>query len=448
MAPKSTSEARQTTANKRPKKPRKKLSWRELEPDAVLAVGEPPEYVASRGDGTKGESDTWVAQWYAPGKTEPEKLGARKTPAGAKRLCEEHAAAQQGEDLGELGEWAIRVPPSQELKAALADKQADADEQICRLEAKVAVSAEAHKALKRDTDKKIEEVRERLRELRHEVRYGTTATRRCYRRRDGDEWVYCDEQGAELYREPACDGQQQRLVGKEAAPQPWGYDTHYGYRDRQELIAWLLDLPRPPEGPRKTSWPACELSWHPRVRWCQERLLGPGEDETVEVRQPRAKQPRPKLEWGKVPRCPIWQTKGSREYQLRIDLQAEPGRVLITAGHPRKPSEHQRLTSWQMLGSPAKAVKAAKAWCSRYHNRPRLEWAGDRTATVQLDTTGHYQLVRLGNGVRTASYVPQGEDRDVVSLGEHADRVAAELACQQYADSLWLEADEQRRAEG
>jgi hypothetical protein len=367
-------------------------------------------------------------------------------PDGSRRR-----AKKAGKPKREKGSWPIRRAPTPELKAALADKQADADEEIEELEEEIAASAEEHKQLKNKKQKEIEEVRKRLKKLRQEVRHGETATVECWRHKEGDppEWVYTDHKREELWREPAADGTQQRLVGKETAPKPadgWVYDmaTAEGRCRRYELIAWLLSLPDPPERPSQTSWPACELSWHPRVRWCQERLLGPGEDETDEVRQPGDEQAPVKLSWGKIPRQLIWHTKGSRVHQYRIDLQQSPGDLIITAGAPNKPSEHMELHRWYLAGpDPLTAeVKRAKKWCQQ-HRDSRLQWPGDPESGVLLDSTGRYQLsaIRIGEGPRAGELecwraeAIGGQDEDNTDLGEHDELTAAQAACQHHADA-------------
>jgi len=371
-----------------------------------------------------------------------DKSGKMRRAKKEKKAAEAKPAAP-----GELGDWAIRVPPTPELKAVLADKQAAAVEEIRRHQKAIDDSAEAHSALKKKRQKEIQDVEERQDKLVTETRYGTTAKRRCYRRREGDEWVYLglEPPHGELWREPAADGQQQRLVGKETAPKSSDLDRLL--EKARNLGTWvalpsgkILELTAPArERAQIYIWPAGELSWHPRVRWCQERLLGTNEvrqsgDEHAGYEPPAERK---SLKWGKVPGELTWHTKGSRVHQYRIDL-TDGTDVVITAGAPSNPGQHVELTRYKLPPEPnvTAEVKLAKGWCQE-HLDSRLEWPGDPASGVLLDSTGRYQLSRYmvagpaGEMWRT-QHLP-GQDQPAIDLGDHR-LPAAQAACQAHAD--------------
>jgi len=191
------------------------------------------------------------------------------TAATAKKKCRQHAAAPPAEQKPrrEKGSWAVRVMPSPQLLAELAPKQAANTREIALLKGQIAASAEAHRELKKRKEGEIEEIEETQGRLADEVEHGVTTTLECYRERVGDEWVFTSEDGAEIDRQPAADGPQQKLVSDFAAPRAWQD------QQRTALVLELLGRDYPPEGEPETDWPWSADGWHPLVEACANRLV-------------------------------------------------------------------------------------------------------------------------------------------------------------------------------
>jgi hypothetical protein len=427
-------DARATEADRR-RRPRKKLDWKPA--GGGLQAG--PYYIGSNG-----------AEHTASLGKEP--LGKRKTVAGAKRLCEEHAAAHPEREQRQLevGDWPVRVAPSQQLRAELSVKQARNTRKIARLRGQVEDSAERHKMLKKEKEKEIDGIEEQQRLLADEVEHGTTATLRCYRARVGAEWVfYRDPEGQhEIDRQPAEDGAQQKLVGDVAGPRGWQDPA------RTALVLELLgrDYPPEPELPPH-SWPEGELSWHPLVRRLQERLVlskiqaqeGAGSyrmlpDETDEVRHHHDEQT--PLQWMRIQ---LDETTGYRAnvepgttagdisyrgaYRVERNPAGGPGKGLLQAIWAPEGGDRLELPGTHRRVGDAKG-EAEQHW------QTRLRWLGDPGAATQLDSTGRYQLQLMGdaaddwraeavgmlgqpNEELTVSYVPLDEAKEICQA--HAD---------------------------
>jgi hypothetical protein len=370
-----------------------------------------------------------------------------------KGICEEHSLKQQAEPEQraklEVGDWDVRVAPSQQLRAELSLKQSANTREIRRLRVRIADSAERHKELKKEAEKDIEDIEDQQSELADQVEHGTTARLRCYRARIGDEWVYYrDPEGTnEIDRQPAADGAQQKLVGDFGTRRPWQDPEH------TELVLWLLARDYPPEP--KYSWPNCELSWHPLVAALQWRLLGPqlaaeaeafrrrGAKETDGVRQSRNVLPDRELTKDDFRRTAsgaystgdpllpgerysIDRSRRNDPYKVRfVDVDAEPGPrgPAVQVRHLR--GEHRRLKD---------AIEAAST-----DNTKRVRWLGDPEASTQLDSSGRYQLQLMEQGdpgqegwrAELVGLLGQPNDELTVSyvpLGE------AKAACQAHKD--------------
>jgi hypothetical protein len=354
------------------------------------------------------------------------------------RRARKRAKAEVGPKR-EKGRWTIRRPADTALKAALADKQAAAHEETRRLQREIDASAERHKALKKTKEAEIAEIDERLDELSEEVRHGTSAAVDCYRHRDGDEWVYTSEDGTELDREPASDGLQQRLVGatpaKRAALDELLAKARGGVWVKlpSATIAGLLATRWRSEHPEPTGWPECELSWHPRVRWCQERLLREAwpVDGTV-AEEPPGAAGKP-LSWKAVV------FNGKRAYRAEVpggEYRVERGESTTGTGGKGllrvfwKPTDGERL---ELPGAHVK-VAAAKGEAEQ-HWQSRLRWLSeDPEAATQLDSTGKYQLMRdIRDGDWMAIYTGALDEKAKELGGGDIDE--AKEACQDHADA-------------
>lgn len=404
--------------------------------------------------------------------SEGQKL-VKADPSGKKRRGRKASKAKAGPKR-EKGDWVIRRPPTPELLAVLAPKQAGAHEEIGRLKRQIDASAEAHKLLKKTKEQEIGKIEERLTDLAQEVRYGETATVECWRHKEeGDpphppQWVYTDRSGQELWREAAADGQQQRLVGAETAPKPADevYDTTGltmgqcgaggagGTEERRDLVVSLLSLPDPPERPSTTGWPHCEISWHPRVRWCQERLLDEDdllppalpplwpEDETKEVRQPTDEH-RPDLDWKRI------RLDGATAYRAEVlsgevfvgEYRVERGAAANEGGSGKGLLQ----AVWAPIGRdrlelPGEHIKVgdAKAEADR-HWQSRLLWLGASDSVTQLDSTGRYQLTRMkaadDDDLYRAEAVGMLGEPNTELTGSWAPLDEAKGACQAHADA-------------
>lgn len=381
-------------------------------------------------------------------------------PDGSKRRSRKRAKMSEGPKR-ELGDWTIRVPPSVERKGELCDEQAAVSRKIRRHQAAIDSSADRHKQLKKREEAAIEKLEEERDQLVEEAEHGRADKVRCWRHEEGVEWVYTNADGEVLDREPAADGLQRRLVGNAAAPKPAGgwYDTtgttrqcgSGGSNERRDLVVWLLSLPDPPEGPSRTGWPECEPSWHPRVWWCQERLLDEDdllppalpplwpEDETKEVRQPTDEH-RPDLDWKRI------KLDGAAAHRAEVpggEYRVERGAAANEGGSGKgllvaawAPTGGDRL---DLPGVHAK-VGDAKAEADR-HWQSRLLWLGDPDSATQLDSTGRYQLQLMSQDAAAGDDLYRAEA--VGMLGQPNEELTgswvpideAKGACQDHADA-------------
>jgi hypothetical protein len=414
------------------------LEWRQDgATDWIAEVGDGEEVEIAYACHPDDDGEQYLAEWSD--EHDDHELGAGKTPEEAMAQCQIHRGRrllEQGDKPArERGRWTIRQPPSQEFKAALADKQADCTRQIRALEAKIDRSAERHKALKAEKNEEIAEVRRRADELAHEVEWGATAVVDCHRERWGNldgysEWRYFDpDTGEELFREPAADGEQQRLLGKEVAPPD-----------------------KPPPEPEETAakaddatpWPT-PTGEHPIDVWLTD--CAGSRQEAIEICEQHrgAHQPAPDpLPADRELTRADFRQQTSGAY-IAGDPDGDHYRIERLEGHSyytatfRDAAGVRELPGERSAGS-YKRLKSAIAGASA-DNRKRLRWPCSSRANVQVSACNRYQVTLTGSGSGDRHHLEGwraeavgGQDEDNVGLGEHGSLVEARAACQEHKD--------------
>jgi hypothetical protein len=434
------------------------LEWRETAIDCWLGSDGGPLTYRIKSDGPLWQS-TAISEAEASA-ADDEEIGADDTPEEAMAQCQIHRGRrllEQGDTkpdtkpARERGRWTIRRPPSQELKAALADKQADCTKQIRALEAEIKRSAERHKALKAAKDEEIAELREREDRLAHEVEWGATAVVECLRERWGNldgysEWRYFDpDTGEELFREPAADGEQLRLAGKETAPadKPPGKS---GKLAEVELAIERAFDERTPEAITAAGLAidaaALHLQ-HGQLEQLRARYEAVAANEANEARQPGDEQPTPDpLPADRELTRADFKQQTSGDY-IAGDPDGDHYRISKPEGYRhyqatfRDASGARELPGSELPGM-YRRLKSAIAGCSA-DNRKRLRWPCSSKANVQVSACNRYQVTLTGSGDRHhlegwRAEAVGGQDEDNVGLGEHGSLAEARAACQEHKD--------------
>jgi hypothetical protein len=356
--------------------------------------------------GTEADSDE-AALWLAQELCETHRLEQGRAEAAL--------AAVPGKPERERGTWTIPMPLSAAEKANAKDEFDELWAKRRRLLGEIAASEERHKALKKRKAEQIGELDDELDELQRRMPERDVECYRSYYKGDlGNWWVRYtaldDEDWQErdplisqgLYERRLEPYEQRQLFGEDKPPADKPPDPASDDEEKPEEP--------PSECPDQAGLPEA------RARMEEKKEL------LAEV---------PRLQWGKVPKEPVWTSKGDTGF--RIDLHTKPGEAMVTHF-----GAEVHWCSRVPLERAAIEVKGLKKWCQSYLDS-RLRWLGDPDSGVQVDSTGRYQIAARPKGELQAWDAQRlgGLDEDNVRLREHdtLDTLEkAKAACQAHAD--------------